>query len=371
MSANQVTTYLKYANLQMAAEAFYGLKNQPPETKFFGTISEKMLTDGNERSSRFTEIQAKEFTKEWTVLEHTSNTKTGFSGTLFKYIGQDDPSRDLRAGELVISFRSTEFLDDAARDNQATNAMEIKPFGWSFGQIADMEDWYAKLNADPGKLGGSKPFSVTGYSLGGHLATAFTQLRYEQAESTRVNATYTFNGAGVGGINNRNTVTLTSIISQFNAERKSGAGISFSDPDLQKLYVNLSTQLKGGAEVTTAHFDEFWKLQPAALKGDERYLTPEKKMMLQALQRIKTIQGEAVRAPGLSSGDGSLPPQNIITSNIEGTSLNYQLAVLRAKEKTYATQDNGGPCWQIPQLLRHQRRYLSRCRFAFAIPLWN
>jgi hypothetical protein len=37
-----------------------------------------------------------------------------------------------------MSFRSTEFIDDAARDNQATNAMEIKEAGFAFGQIRDM-----------------------------------------------------------------------------------------------------------------------------------------------------------------------------------------------------------------------------------------
>jgi len=38
-----------------------------------------------------------------------------------------------------MSFRSTEFADDAARDNEATNKLEIKDHGWAFGQIADME----------------------------------------------------------------------------------------------------------------------------------------------------------------------------------------------------------------------------------------
>ena len=42
-----------------------------------------------------------------------------------------------------MSFRITEFLDDNARDNMATNTMELKEFGWAFGQIADMEKWYA------------------------------------------------------------------------------------------------------------------------------------------------------------------------------------------------------------------------------------
>lgn len=108
----EVATYLKYANLQMASEA---LLDRIPQV---GLV--KALTDGNNRSSKFTQIQADQFIADgWTVVEHKSNTPTGFSGTLFK---------NNSTGELVLSFRSTEFADDAARDNQATNGMEIRPF---------------------------------------------------------------------------------------------------------------------------------------------------------------------------------------------------------------------------------------------------
>jgi hypothetical protein len=46
---------------------------------------------------------------------------------------------------LALSFRSTEFIDDAARDNEATNKLEINDFGFAFGQLADRETRYAKL----------------------------------------------------------------------------------------------------------------------------------------------------------------------------------------------------------------------------------
>ena len=140
-------TLLKFANVQMAAEA---LLDRPGD--FAG-----QLIYGNNRSSKFTETQATDFSANWTVVEHKANTATGFSGTLFK---------NNATNELVLSFRSTEFLDDNARDNKATNEMEIKAYGWAFGQIADMEKWYAELNADTSKLKGQS-FAVTGYSLGG------------------------------------------------------------------------------------------------------------------------------------------------------------------------------------------------------------
>jgi hypothetical protein len=73
------------------------------------------------------------------------------------------------SGELVLSMRSTEFLDDAVRDNEQTNKAEVIGHGWAFGQIADMEAWYAELKADPNLFGLYKHLSVTRYSWPGIL----------------------------------------------------------------------------------------------------------------------------------------------------------------------------------------------------------
>lgn len=100
-----ITDYLKYANLQMAAEAF--IRN---ETTLVlagsGQALKDALIDGNKRSLTFTQTQAEAFahqTTGWTVLDQKANTHTGFSGTLFK---------NNQTNELVLSFRSTEFIDD-------------------------------------------------------------------------------------------------------------------------------------------------------------------------------------------------------------------------------------------------------------------
>ena len=156
-------TLLKYANVQMAAEA---LLDRIPEVDFATA-----LKDGNTRSSRFTAVQAAEFVQIWQVVEHQSNTTTGFSGTLFQ-VRQDAPTGlltqyGLTQAEQVLSFRSTEFADDAARDNQATNVLEIKEYGWAFGQISDMKVWYEQL-VTTNKIPAGAPITVTGYSLGGH-----------------------------------------------------------------------------------------------------------------------------------------------------------------------------------------------------------
>ena len=225
---NQVNTYLKYANVQMAAEALYDRQNQPPETKFSGTISEKFLTDGNNRASRFTATQAAEFSKDWTVVEHISNTKTGFSGTLFKCL-KDDEARGLKKDEFVLSLRSTEFIDDSARDSQATNAMEVREFGWAFGQITDMVAWFDRLQTS-GKL--TAPATVTGYSLGGHLATALNIYLLEEGRGSSIAGTYTFNGAGVGEL--KDGYSLSQALDIFKTAKDGGnSGYFKADPRQQ------------------------------------------------------------------------------------------------------------------------------------------
>lgn len=146
MTTLTVADYLKYANLQMAAEALYdfdantnlnlipGAALLPSNGQTTIPITDAWLTTGNRHASTFTPTQValSGLTTDWVVVEHKSNTTTGFSGTLFK--NKDD-------GKLVLSFRSTEFIDDTTRDSEATNSLEIDNFGWAFGQIDDMQAW--------------------------------------------------------------------------------------------------------------------------------------------------------------------------------------------------------------------------------------
>jgi hypothetical protein len=223
--AIEIATYLKFVNLQMAAEALFEFNpaagnpnSSPGATSSYASIQPQFLTSGNNRSSKFTDVQAAEFVQLWEVVEHKSNTSTGFSGTLFKAkSGAPQALLDkygITAGELTLSFRSTEFADDSARDNQATNSMEINTTGWAFGQIADMQNWYADLRAT-GNVPAAPKIAVTGYSLGGHLAAAFNLLHPGDVSST-----YTFNAAGVGDV--KSGTNLGTIISSFNARRGVG-----------------------------------------------------------------------------------------------------------------------------------------------------
>jgi hypothetical protein len=176
MANNQIKQWLEFANMQMGAEAF--LNRADTQFPLDDAQLRARLGEGNTHASRFMPVQAVDFASKYEVLAQYRNdpqleSGSGFSGTLF---------RNRETGELTLSLRSTEFIDDAVRDTKATGELEIKSLGWALGQIAEMEDWYAQLRAEPNLLAG-KTFNVTGYSLGGHLATAFNILRREEQQS--------------------------------------------------------------------------------------------------------------------------------------------------------------------------------------------
>ncbi|WP_272947467.1 calcium-binding protein, partial [Variovorax sp. JS1663] len=335
---SDIATYLKYANLQMAAEALFDQKNQPPGSKYAGLIDDLVLKTGNERSSRFTQVQADEFVEDWTVVEHISNTPTGFSGTLFRALRTDE-SRGIKAGELVLSFRSTEFADDATRDNQATNALEIKEKGWAFGQISDMEAWYASLKSS-GKIGASDKFSVTGYSLGGHLATAFNLLRQEEAiggTPNPINATYTFNGAGVGDL--LNGKSLRQVLDNFLEVRHLGADSEFATAEGEALYQQIKALLPihpNGAELAEAK-DMVEQAITAAKQRpptETAYQVADFQLLADALGRSFTIAKERDRVATVTNS--GMPPLATDFQAVDAVELDYQLGVLIAAKDTKA-----------------------------------
>ena len=241
MAAPSTTDLLKYSELQMAAEAFFWNK----EGQFLTARAQiiESLRNGNTHASRFTQTEAEAFTDPtsgWTIVSQYSpgnSSTTGFSGTLF---------RNNTTNEYVLSFRSTEFIDDAARDNRATNTLEISNTGFAFGQIAEMEAWYSQIKST---IGDPSQLSVTGYSLGGHLATVFNLLRKE--ERVTLKQVVTFNGAGVG---EWKTTSLTQLVNGFSAllaEAKSGdlsQKIGITDPALKAIYLQVRQALQNGQD---------------------------------------------------------------------------------------------------------------------------
>ena len=83
---NATSTYLEFSNLQIASEAFIGKsQSKDPGTIISGKYFERdNLIKGNGHTSKFTETAADEFMQHWRVVEHITNTKTGFSDTLFE-----------------------------------------------------------------------------------------------------------------------------------------------------------------------------------------------------------------------------------------------------------------------------------------------
>lgn len=325
----EISSYLKYANLQIAAEALYGLKAASAGSPFQGDIDVQVLMLGNERTSKFTATQAQSFIAEgWTIADHISNTRSGFSGTLFK---------NKETGELVMSFRSTEFVDDAVRDNQATNSLEIKAKGWAFGQIADMEAWYASLKNN-GELSQSDALAVTGYSLGGHLATAFNLLRQEEAEKAGgapnpIVATYTFNGAGVGKL--LNGASLGDVVREFQDIRQQGAAAKFLTDQGRAVYQQIKVKLSAhaGASEISAALDRLALLLPDRAVGS---LRADYDLLADALSRARVVAAEVVRVADLSGASTASRPWDVQLGDIDAVGLDYQLGVLIASRRTEA-----------------------------------
>ncbi|MCW5655753.1 hypothetical protein [Hydrogenophaga sp.] len=251
----------------------------------------------------------------------------------------------------MLSFRSTEFADDAARDNQATNVLEIQSFGWAFGQIADMKAWVESLYASGKMAGGAAP-TVTGYSLGGHLATAFAELWPERAA-----AVYTFNGAGVGEM--KDGARLMDVINTFNAMRGGDTTLvtaSFTYQTVRAQYETLREKYGHGGRTVEATDLE-------ALKGLAAFPTAigeQFGVLYEALKRIDSIAKEAVRVNQDVTNAGGTGPAKVNLNAIEALKLDYQLAVLMAQKSTEAYRSGvvlGG--WQAltdreedPALLR-------------------
>lgn len=194
MPQGEFSTWLGFALQQMAAESYLeGISLSNADQ-----ITDRLLL-GNNRDgfpltgfTRFTGTresgQARDFTSRYQVVDHHANDATGFSATLLK---------DTTTDSYTLSFRSTEYRNlseggDFERDGQPGADGEIFFKGFAFGQLVSMEKYYQQLKTD-GLLPNGATLNVTGYSLGGHLATVFTEMH-----ETDVNHTYTFNGAGRG-----------------------------------------------------------------------------------------------------------------------------------------------------------------------------
>ncbi|MBK9625017.1 MAG: hypothetical protein IPO38_10985 [Rhodocyclaceae bacterium] len=196
----QITKTYGFLLQQMAAESYFEKVDLTNDAKV--TLA---LTTGNNRPEytqgipkgyvRFTDVQAAEFVSKFQIVDQLSDDpnlstfrdNTGLSATLIRTIGTN---------EFTLAIRSTEFRNqseggDWSRDAIGGANRDISNVGFAFAQLDSLEGYFQWLK-DSGKLPENAILSVTGYSLGGHLATVFTELHSE------VVATTIFNGAGRG-----------------------------------------------------------------------------------------------------------------------------------------------------------------------------
>ncbi len=198
MPQNNISNWLRFALQQIAAESYLNNVdlNSPEQVTrrlLLGNNAEGFTETGFTRfTGTLTQGQAHDFVQRFQIIDQHANDATGFSATL---------TRDTLTGEYTLSFRSTESQYQVAggdweRDGLSGADGEIAGTGFALAQLVSMEKYYRALKANPTKLPSGAVLNVTGYSLGGHLATVFTELH-----ASEVNATYAFNGAGRGRIN--------------------------------------------------------------------------------------------------------------------------------------------------------------------------
>ena len=194
MSTGEISAWLAFSLQQMAAESYLdGIADLDDK----GLVSERLLL-GNNRplldaeirgATRFTDTLVTRFLDSYKIVDHHANDSTGFSATLMQEIGTNN---------FTLSFRSTEFESqsnggDFERDGTLGADGDVTLQGFAFAQLASMEDYYQTTVKS--LLPMDAVLNVTGYSLGGNLATVFTELH-----SSEVNRTYTFNAVGRGHI---------------------------------------------------------------------------------------------------------------------------------------------------------------------------
>jgi hypothetical protein len=206
MSTNEITTWLGFTLMQMAAESYLdGIANLDDRN----LVRDRLLLGNNHPlldpdvhgATRFTDSLATRFLDTYRIVNHHANDSTGFSATLMQERGTNN---------FTLSFRSTEYRDqseggDWERDGLFAAPLkfaadgEIGADGFAFGQLAAMENYYLQLTTS-GVLPTGATLNITGYSLGSHLATIFTELHANDPDIV-FGHTYTFNGAGRGHIN--------------------------------------------------------------------------------------------------------------------------------------------------------------------------
>ncbi len=130
--------------------------------------------------------QATQFDADWAVLQQSpSDPITGFSAVLLQRKDADGNA----TGEKVLTISGTNSPADVLSDLGIFLGSTVT----DIAQYNALESFYSKLTEPGGKLSSNEQFTITGHSLGGFLAQAFTA-----RHASVVTAAYTFNAPGLG-----------------------------------------------------------------------------------------------------------------------------------------------------------------------------
>ncbi|MEI2677288.1 MAG: hypothetical protein V9G29_05175 [Burkholderiaceae bacterium] len=129
--------------------------------------------------------QATAFNATWNVLQQSTLNANGFSAVLLQ---------NRTTNEKVLAIAGT---DPSSGSDLITDFIDIGVLGVvsNMPQYISLNSFYSQL-VSTGKLGASEQVVVTGHSLGGFLAQAFTA-----DHSSVVSAAYTYNAPGFAGVN--------------------------------------------------------------------------------------------------------------------------------------------------------------------------
>lgn len=135
-----------------------------------------------------TDTQATAFDRDWAVLQQYTSTN-GFSAVLLQR--KDDAGN--ATGEKVLAIAGT---DPSSPADVITDVVNVFQYGTAafMPQYVSLESFYVQL-VSSGKVGATEQITVTGHSLGGFLAQAFTA-----RHTNVVSAAFTYNAPGFGTI---------------------------------------------------------------------------------------------------------------------------------------------------------------------------
>lgn len=157
--------------------------------------------------TKISQTQADYFLDNYTIIDYYGNDNTGFSATTFK---------NKTTGEITISFRSTEFTEDYYKDAAGADN-EISDNGTAIAQNIALVNYLNKLKTPDSEgisiINDETAINLTGYSLGGHLASSAYQ--YLTADNYEVKQLYVFNGPGVGNILTPGETNSTTVTANF------------------------------------------------------------------------------------------------------------------------------------------------------------